>query len=112
MRSVKRALGTTLVAVSLTLLLACLVMWCRSRAWLIADSARRSDLDYASATRRDFELLSENGILMVALVRQTFHDPAQRDKEFDVSFRGARRVVWDYDSHPADDERDKGITPE
>lgn len=97
----KRAFANAVVAGSLVVLLAAGVMWCRSRAWLIADDLRRTDLDYASATRREFRVFSENGILLVGTTRRTVHDPALRDAEFDPRVRGARHVEWLHDSRPA-----------
>ncbi|MGB7160017.1 MAG: hypothetical protein WBD40_18265 [Tepidisphaeraceae bacterium] len=97
----RRALGRTLLSISLFVLVVGTVMWCRSRAWLTADEVVRIELDYTSATRREFAVLSENGILLVGTTRRRFHDPALRDAEFDPSDRGPRHVVWEYDSRPA-----------
>ena len=97
----RRALRKTLIAVSLVWVAAAGFMWCRSRAWLIADRLSRTDSNYASATRREFGVFSENGILLVGTTRRTFHDPALRDAEFDPRMRGARHVVWDYESRAA-----------
>ncbi len=97
----KRALVTTVVALSLVVLMAAAVMWCRSRAWLIADRVSRIDSDYASASRGEFAVFSENGILLVGTTRRTLHDPGLRDVEFDPRMRGARDVRWDYESRTA-----------